>query len=225
MKSSDIEVYSMFKSFEEKIKQLEKKHRIIADNLIDAIWSLDVETQKFDYITPSIERVSGYTADEYMNFTLQETLTPESFQKVTAILTEEIPRFEQGVKRIRTLELEFLHKNGNTYWAEIRAKFIKEAGNSLKIIGVTREISDWKKAEQQQNKLIKRLGEALAEKKRLLKEVKTLRGLLPICSGCKRIRDENGKWWPLDAYVNARTEAELTHTICSDCKDVFYPDM
>jgi hypothetical protein len=50
-------------------------------------------------------------------------------------------------------------------------------------------------------------------------------GLLPICSGCKRIRDESGKWWPLDAYVKARTEAEFTHTICSDCKDVFYPDL
>ncbi len=156
MKSSDIEVCSMSKSLK-KIAQLEKKHRVIADNLIDTIWSLDVETLKFDYIAPSIERISGYTADEYMNFTLQERLTPESFQKVTAILAEEIPRFEQGVKTIRTLELEFLHKNGNTYWAEIRVKFIKEAGKSLKIIGVSIEISDRKKAEQQQNELIKML--------------------------------------------------------------------
>ena len=76
MKSSDIEVCSMSNSLKDKIKQLEIKHRIIADNLIDAIWSLDVETLKIDYITPSIERISGYTADEYMNFTLQETLTP-----------------------------------------------------------------------------------------------------------------------------------------------------
>ena len=153
IKPSDIEVCSMSKSLKEKIKQLEKKHRIIADNLIDAIWSLDVETLKFDYITPSIERISGFTADEYINFTLQERLTPESFQKITAILSEEIPRFEQGVNSIRTLEVELIHKNGNTFWAEIRVKFIKEGGKSLKIIGVTREISDSKKAEQQQNKL------------------------------------------------------------------------
>ena len=66
---------------------------------------------------------------------------------------------------------------------------------------------------------------ALAEKESLLKEVKLLKGLLPICSGCKRIRDENGRWWPLDAYVKARTEAELTHTICADCQDVFYSDL
>ena len=215
----------MSKKLKNKIEELEEKHRVIADNLIDAIWTLDVETLKFEYITPSIERISGYTADEYMNFTIQERLTPESFQKVATILAEEIPRFEQGVKAIKTLEVELIHKTGDIYWAEIRARFIKEAGKPLKIIGATREITEQKKAEQQQNELIQNLGEALAEKERLLKEVKTLRGLLPICSGCKRIRDERGKWWPLDAYVKARTEAELTHTICSDCKDVFYSDL
>lgn len=215
----------MSKRLKDRIEELEKKYRVIADNLIDAIFSLDVETLKFDYITPSIERISGYTADEYMNFTLQERLTPESFKNVASILAEEIPKFEQGAKAIRTLELEIIHKNGGIYWAEIKARFIKEAGESLKIIGITREITERKNAEQQQNTLIHKLGEALAEKERLLKENKILQGLLPICSGCKRIRDDHGKWWPLDAYVKARTEVDLTHTICSDCKDVFYSDL
>ncbi len=69
------------------------------------------------------------------------------------------------------------------------------------------------------------IGLDISRKERLLKEVKVLRGLLPICSGCKRIRDEHDRWWPLDAYVRARTEAELTHTICPDCTDVFYSDL
>ena len=59
----------------------------------------------------------------------------------------------------------------------------------------------------------------------LLKEIKVLRELLPICSGCKRIRDEIGKWWPLDAYVKKHTDSEFTHTVCPDCKDVFYSDI
>jgi hypothetical protein len=45
------------------------------------------------------------------------------------------------------------------------------------------------------------------------------------CAKWLVIRDENGKWWPLDAYVKARTEAELTHTICDDCQDLFYSDL
>ena len=225
MNPSNIEVYSMSNSLKEKIKQLEIKHRIIADNLIDAIWSLDVETLKFDYITPSIEKISGYTAEEFKNFTIADRLTSESLHKVETVLAEEIPRFEQGVKAIKTLDVELFHKNGNTYWGEIRAKFIKEAGKSLKIVGVIREITDRKETEQQQDKLIKQLGEALEEKNKLLKEIKVLRRLLPICSGCKRIRDEHDKWWPLDAYVKAHTETDFTHTICPDCKDVFYSDL
>jgi len=214
----------MSNRLKQKIEELEKKHRIVADNLLDAIWVIDVETLQYDYITPSIEKISGYTADEFKKFTIADRLTPESLHKVEAILAEEIPRFEQGVKAIQTLDVELIHKNGNTYWGEIRAKFIKESGKPLKIVGVIREITERKKAERQQNKLINQLGEALADKNRLLKEVKVLRGLLPICSGCKRIRDEHNKWWPLDAYVRAHTEADLTHTICPDCTDVFYGD-
>lgn len=214
----------MSKKLKEKIEKLEEKHRVLTDNLVDAIWVLDAKTLKFEYITPSIEKISGYTADEFMNFTIQDRLTPDSFQEVVAVLAQERKKFEQGVKVHRTLDLELIHKNGNTYWTEVRVKFFKESGEPLKLVGVTREITDRKKAEQQQNELIQKLGEALAAKERLLKEVKVLRGLLPICSGCKRIRDENGKWWPLDAYVNQRTDTEFTHTICLDCKDVFYGD-
>ena len=215
----------MSNSLRTKIEQLERKHRLIADNMIDAIFSLDVETLKFEYISPSIKKISGYTADEYLNFTIQERLTPDSFKKVSAILAEELPRFEQGVKAIRTLEVELIHKSGNTYWTEIQAKFIKDSDIPLKIVGITRDITKRKKAEHKQSELIQKLEKALAEKERLLKEVKVLEGLLPICSGCKRIRDENGKWWPLDAYVEARTEAELTHTICDGCQDVLYSDL
>ena len=209
----------------QKIEELEKKHRIVADNLLDAIWVIDVETLQYDYITPSIEKISGYTAEEFKNFTIADRLTPESLHKVEAILAEEKPRFEQGIKAIKTLDVELFHKNGNTYWGEIREKFIKESDKPLKIVGVIKEISDRKKTEQHQDKLINQLEEALAEKNKLLKEIKVLRGLLPICSGCKRIRDEHDKWWPLDAYVKAHTETDFTHTICPDCKDVFYSDL
>jgi hypothetical protein len=152
-------------------------------------------------------------------------LTPDSFQKVASIIAEEIPKFEKGIKSVRTSEVELIHKTGDIYWVEIRARLIKETGKPLKVIGVTRDVTDRKKAEQKQNDLIGKLGKALSEKEKLLKENKILKGLLPICSGCKRIRDENGKWWPFDAYIAKVTEAELTHTICLDCKDVFYPEL
>lgn len=207
---------------EAKIENLQRNHRMIAENLLDAIWVVNAETLNIEYITPSIERISGYAPDEFKTKRLQDRLTPESFNLVETALAEEIPRFVRGVRVIRTLEVELIHKSGTTYWAEIKARFIQEAGQPLKIVGITREIDERKRAEQKQNELIEKLGVALAEKERLLKEIRVLREFLPICSGCKRIRDEHNKWWPLDAYVDAHTSSEITHSICPDCSDVIY---
>jgi len=56
-----------------------------------------------------------------------------------------------------------------------------------------------------------------------LREVRTLRGLLPICAHCKRIREETDVWTPIEAYVQRRTDAEFTHGICPACMDRHYP--
>ena len=42
-------------------------------------------------------------------------------------------------------------------------------------------------------------------------------GLLPICADCKKIRDEEDKWWPLEQYIATRTDAKFTHTLCPGC--------
>ena len=191
----------MAKNVTIKIKDIERKYRIITDNLVDALWVVDAETLRFEYITPSIHKISGYNADEYMKFTVLDRFTTDSYIKALKALEEEKVRFDQGIKSIRTLELELKHRDGNVYWVEIKARFLKEKGKPLKIVGVTRDINEKKKYENQQKELIKQLTDALGEKEKLLKEVKMLESLLPICSGCKRIRDEHNKWWPLDAYI------------------------
>ncbi len=215
----------MSKKLQEKIEELECKYRVLADNLLDAIWVVDAETLKYEYMTPSIERISGYTVDEILERTIRDRLTPASFAKVRAVLEEEKKKFDQGARTSRVLEVESINKDGQKCWLEIKARFVKEAGSSLKIVGVTRQINDRKIAERKQDELIRQLAEALSEKDRLIRELKILRSLLPICSGCKRIRDENGKWWPIDLYVERQTQSRITHTICPDCKDVLYPDL
>ena len=82
----------MSKKLKEKIEALEKKHRLVAGNLLDAIWVIDVETLQYDYVTPSIEKISGYAVDEYMKFTIIDRMTPKSFQKVEAVITDEMPK-------------------------------------------------------------------------------------------------------------------------------------
>lgn len=63
----------------------------------------------------------------------------------------------------------------------------------------------------------------LAQLEQSAKEIKTLRGFLPICSHCKKIRDDKGYWTQVDEYVSKHTEAEFSHGICPDCAIKIYP--
>ena len=57
-----------------------------------------------------------------------------------------------------------------------------------------------------------------------LKEIKTLSGLIPICSSCKKVRDDTGYWQQVEVYVRDHTSAEFTHGLCPDCLKKLYPD-
>jgi AmiR/NasT family two-component response regulator len=57
-----------------------------------------------------------------------------------------------------------------------------------------------------------------------LTQIKTLRGLLPICAGCKKIRDDSGYWHDVEIYIHTHTEAELSHGLCPDCAKKLFPE-
>ena len=61
--------------------------------------------------------------------------------------------------------------------------------------------------------------------KNALSEVKKLSGLLPICSHCKKIRDDKGYWNRIEAYIQEHSEAEFSHGIFEECAKKYYPDM
>jgi hypothetical protein len=70
-----------------------------------------------------------------------------------------------------------------------------------------------------------RLGEVVRELQAASEEVKTLRGLIPICAGCKKIRDEEGLWVGIERYLEEHTGAQMTHGMCRDCVKRLYPDI
>ena len=58
-----------------------------------------------------------------------------------------------------------------------------------------------------------------------LDEIKTLSGLLPMCSACKKIRDDDGYWKQIEHYISEYTDARFSHSICPDCKKKLYPGL
>jgi CheY-like chemotaxis protein len=79
------------------------------------------------------------------------------------------------------------------------------------------EIAWRKKAEEEREKLIRELQQALAE-------VKTLSGLLPICASCKKIRDDKGYWNQIEVYIRDHSQAEFSHGLCPDCAKKLYDE-
>jgi methyl-accepting chemotaxis protein len=82
------------------------------------------------------------------------------------------------------------------------------------------------------NTMIEKRRQADTERERLIlelqeaiKKVKTLSGLLPLCSSCKKIRDDKGYWNQIDAYISEHSDAEISHSLCPECAKKLYPDI
>lgn len=91
-----------------------------------------------------------------------------------------------------------------------------DSGKMVRMIEYCVDITERKQAAKEREKLIVDLQKAL-------QEVRTLSGLLPICTSCKKIRDDKGYWNILEQYISAHSDAEFSHGLCPDCAERLYP--
>jgi PAS domain S-box-containing protein len=128
-----------------------EKYRLLAENVRDVIWTMDLNLQ-FTYISPSVKHLRGYTAEEVMTQSLNEVLTPSSLKVAVKTFEDELAKKERGaidVDTTKTLELEHMCKDGSTVWAEVKMTWLSDAhGNLTGILGVSRDISERKQAEE-----------------------------------------------------------------------------
>lgn len=160
-------------SLYDRLAELEQRYRLLVEHVIDVLFMLRLEeplalpasgeapppvdpqrlmrSWRFAFITPSVQRMFGYTVDEAMGLTLEELLRPQSLHLVQRLLSEDLPvALSQGVAGfpLRMLELECLRKDGSCFWAEITAKFAAdEEGRLVGVVGVVRDVTQRKQAE------------------------------------------------------------------------------
>ena len=114
-------------------------------------------------------------------------------------------------------ELRARRKDGTLFPIEISSVvFQSPEGNSRTCI-IIRDITGRRAAEAERERLISELQDALGR-------VKSLSGLLPMCASCRKIRDKQGAWHNLEAYIRNHTEADFSHGICPDCHRALYPE-
>lgn len=109
-----------------------------------------------------------------------------------------------------------LNKKSN-YLAASASPLYDSKGNISGAIETIRNVTERKLAEQENEKLI-------AELKNALEKVKTLSGMLPICASCKKIRDDKGYWNQIESYIEKHSQAEFSHGICPVCSEKLYGD-
>ncbi|MBN2007282.1 MAG: PAS domain S-box protein [Anaerolineae bacterium] len=133
----------------EQLRESEARYRLLADHAVDVIWTMDLEG-RFTYMSPSVERLRGYTAEEVVATTLEQVLTPSSLE----VGLEAFARLRRAVSRgepyetLERLELEQFCRDGSTVWTESYIKVMYDGnGDFISVLGVTRDISQRKQAE------------------------------------------------------------------------------
>jgi len=134
------------------LKQSEEMYRLLADNISDVIWILDTENLKFRYVSPSVEKLLGYTTEEILNMDIKVLFTESSFKYFNSVASERRERFKQGHKEVFKDQYKQIHKDGHIVEVEVHARYTMNPGNNnVEAIGVSRDISNRKRLE---NKLI-----------------------------------------------------------------------
>lgn len=136
---------------EEALQESERSYRLLAESVTDVIWVMDLN-MKFMYVSPSNFRLTGFSAEESMAMTMDETLTPSSLAKVKQVLAEELEiekKPQKDLSRSRTIEVEEYCKDGHTIWEEVKTTFLRDKeGKPMGIQGVSRDVTESKKAEE-----------------------------------------------------------------------------
>jgi PAS domain S-box-containing protein len=138
------------KQAEEKLRQSEERYRLISENTADVIWVMDPLAGRLTYISPSVEKLSGYTLAEIKDLPISKLLTPESLQSVNNLLAENLPTFiaRGSGKESFTQEVDHPRKDGSILHTEAKTTLMFNQQGEVEVIGVSRDITERKRTER-----------------------------------------------------------------------------
>ena len=130
---------------EETLRASEEKYRLLTEKTNDMIWTTDMNL-RVTYVSPSVERMLGFTPEEHLKRDLSHQITPESFARAQETLLAQLA-LEQDPntdpQRTVLLELEYYQKNGSIVWLENRISGIRDAnGGLIGLHGVARDVTE-----------------------------------------------------------------------------------
>ncbi len=206
VKEEEGQYLKMTEGLEGALLESENRYRMLFERAGDAIFILEAEGEKAGQIVAANQvaaEMHGYTVDELLTLNITDLDTPDN--------AREAPRRIRRALEGEWIKAEITHrkKDGTLFPVEISAGLL-ELGKRKYILAFDRDITERKRYEEERERLIQALQDALAN-------VKTLKGLLPICAWCKKIRDDKGYWTKVETYIREHSDASFTHGICPEC--------
>ena len=202
------------KFVEEALRESVKRFRDIAFSIDGWIWEID-EEGVYTYCSEKIEEILGYSANDIIGKSMFDLMLPDEAE--TAL--QKYQQTKKDREPIEDLESWNLHKDNSLVCILTNGvPIFDENENLIGYRGVDKDITQQKRAEAERERLITDLEDALSK-------IKTLKGLIPICASCKKIRDDKGYWNKLENYIEIHSNAEFSHGICPDCLERLYPNL
>ena len=207
----------MRKQAEAALRESEGKFKDVTSHLAEGIYTLD-GSGRITFMNPEAVHLFGWTVEE-MNEKGPHNLV--HFQKPDGSpLPETECKMHSVIKtdeRYISSDEVFVRKDGSIFPISVITSPIRADGKIVASVTAFRDITEQKKTEEEKEKLIAELQSALAT-------IKKLYGILPICSSCKKIRDDKGSWNQLETYIHDHSEAEFSHGLCPECAKKLYPE-
>lgn len=133
------------------LKQSEEKYRFITENTSDVIWIVNLNDYKFSYISPAVYQLRGFSAEEAMSQSINESMTPESWQLIEKTIEDSLGDFILDPQHPKhyILTIEQYHKNGSMLWVEISVRYRFNELNQIEVIGISRDVTERKRIDDE----------------------------------------------------------------------------
>lgn len=215
-----------YQELEQKVQELEKvKNELtrVESLLNDEIyWRRLLVNESRDGIVIIDQNIKVYEANkrfaDMLGYSLKEVYDLHVWDWDAQLTKMQIKDLASSVdKSGHHFETQHRRKDGSIIDVELSNNGAEYRGQKL-IFCICRDITERKKQAQEREKLIKELQNASAE-------ISALRGILPLCVYCNKIRDDEGYWEKVDVYISKHSKADISHSICPECLDKHFPSI